>query len=310
MNVTIIGAARRNNGIGEYIARYFHDLGASVTAVLGTTMQTASKAAERLLRYGIQASPYTDFSRMISEKRPEAVAIASPSSTHAAYLRGCVDAGVHVFCEKPCIPPDPEVPDSYLHALFEQASSRGIRIVMNSQWPFSLPFYDALCGRLSPRDVEAFFIHLSPLVHGKEMITESLPHALSLLYARLGPGRIADLAVREQHLGLLVEFVYSSSSGECSVMVEMEQEIHQPRSFSYGFNGRIVRRVIELGSYTIYLTFGNEILKIPDPLELSVGDFMAAVDTGSEPSIHTGHILETTSLLKEIYSRITIETEG
>ena len=37
MKISIIGAGRNNNGIGEYIAKYFHKNKAIVTSVLGTT---------------------------------------------------------------------------------------------------------------------------------------------------------------------------------------------------------------------------------------------------------------------------------
>ena len=36
MKVAIIGARRRHNGIGEYIAKYFHQNGCTVVALLGT----------------------------------------------------------------------------------------------------------------------------------------------------------------------------------------------------------------------------------------------------------------------------------
>jgi len=310
MDVTIIGAARRNNGIGEFIARYFHARGASITAVLGTSEQTTSAAADHLRRYGIKASAYTDFSRMISEQKPDAVVIASPGPTHVSYLQQCVDAGVHIFCEKPIISPGAEVHERFLTDLFDQASSRGIRIAMNSQWPFSLPFYDALCGRFSPGEIESFFIHLSPLMRGRAMIPESLPHALSLMHARVGPGKIEDLSLMETDAGLLIKFFYASLWGRCSVVVELEQEEYQPRSFSYGFNGRIVHRNIEPSTYTISLTYRDKTLKIPDPLELSVGDFITALNTGSQPMIDTEHILETSSLLQDIYREYTMETKG
>ena len=65
MKVSIIGAGRNNNGIGEYIAKYFHKNNVTVISVLGTTTKTARHASTRLKRYGIQASAYTDFDHMI-----------------------------------------------------------------------------------------------------------------------------------------------------------------------------------------------------------------------------------------------------
>ena len=40
---------------------------------------------------------------MVEKEKPDAVVIASPSSTHYEYLKKCVEAGVNVFCEKPFV---------------------------------------------------------------------------------------------------------------------------------------------------------------------------------------------------------------
>ena len=53
MRVSIIGAGRNRNGIGEYIGKYFHAFGAEVTSVLGTTEKTSQEAAVGLRKYGI-----------------------------------------------------------------------------------------------------------------------------------------------------------------------------------------------------------------------------------------------------------------
>ena len=67
MNVALIGSRRNRSGIGQYIARYFHQNGASVTAVLGTTEKSASAAAAALHQYGINATAYTDFAAMAAD---------------------------------------------------------------------------------------------------------------------------------------------------------------------------------------------------------------------------------------------------
>ena len=68
MNIGIIGARRTSNGIGEFIAKYFHAAGAQVNAVLGTTERSSRVAADNLKKYGIMAHPYIDFSRMMNEE--------------------------------------------------------------------------------------------------------------------------------------------------------------------------------------------------------------------------------------------------
>src|SRR3990170_3808815 len=105
MKVSIIGAGRKRNGIGEYIAKYFHKNGARVTSVLGTSEETSTRAAWALKKYGMDSSPYTHFEKMVERERPDTVVIASPSTAHYDYLVKSVDLGLNIFCEKPFIWP-------------------------------------------------------------------------------------------------------------------------------------------------------------------------------------------------------------
>jgi len=100
MKVSIIGAGRKRNGIGPYIGKYFHENGAEVISVLGTTEKTSLQAVTALKRYGVKAKPFAEFNEMIGDEKPDAEVIASPSSTHYEYLLKCVDLGLNVFCEK------------------------------------------------------------------------------------------------------------------------------------------------------------------------------------------------------------------
>lgn len=101
MRTAIIGAGRRNNGIGQYIGKYFQQSGADVVSVLGTSVASAHEAACAMGAYGIRAAAYADFSEMIKAAAPDSVVIASPARTHTEYLFKCTDHNVHIFCEKP-----------------------------------------------------------------------------------------------------------------------------------------------------------------------------------------------------------------
>jgi NAD(P)-dependent dehydrogenase (short-subunit alcohol dehydrogenase family) len=52
LRVSIIGVRRNRNGIGEYIAKYFHHQKASVVAVLGTSEETRCRALAFKIRIG------------------------------------------------------------------------------------------------------------------------------------------------------------------------------------------------------------------------------------------------------------------
>ena len=303
MKTAIIGAGRNKNGIGQYIGKYFQKAGASVISVMGTTRETAQKAAFLLTQYGTDATYYTDFYSMMKKERPDAVVIASPALSHHEYLLKCVEAGVHVFCEKPFVWQDNSDINitSFLENIFETAEYKNLTIAMNSQWPFSLPFYEMLCGPVDKQKTNTFFIRLSPMVSGKEMILDSVPHALSMLYAVFNDGQIDNLKIITEKEKMTVRFHYIFSAGSCEVLIELVRTVHQPRNFSYGFNNKIVHRVIDLKTYDIFFKYSDKILKISDPLELSVGDFISAIRDKRAPLIGKRHIISNMVLLKKIY---------
>jgi hypothetical protein len=308
MKTAIIGAGRNSSGIGQYIGKYFQKNGATVISVLGTTEKTARKASLILAQYGIDATYYTDFNRMMKRERPDAVVIASPALTHYEYLIKCVKEGVHIFCEKPFVWQDKNDIDidSLLENIFERAESNNLTIAMNSQWVFSLPYYEKLCGPIDYQKVDTFFIRLSPIVSGEEMIVESVPHALSILYTVFGDGEIGNLSIEAYKERITTKFHYIFTTGYCEVMIELVRTILQPRSFSYGFNGKIVHRVLDLDTYDIFFKYLDQILMIKDPLELSVQDFIAAVRENRKPLIGKEHIISNMGLLKKNYDACNI----
>jgi len=302
MKVSIIGAGRNNNGIGEYIAKYFHKNKATVISVLGTTKKTARHASARLKRYGIQASAYTDFYNMIEEERPDSVVIASPLPTHFEYIIKSVDASLNIFCEKPFIWHKNDDQQKLIDFIFKKAVGRNLIIAMNSQWPFSMPCYETICGSIDRNKIDTFFIHLSPMVAGKEMILDSVPHALSILYFVLGEGKIIKTDIESYENKIIIRFIYNTNINNCEVLINLEREERQPRSFKFGFNDKIVYRVLDLKDYDIYFKYLDKTLKVADPLELSVKDFISSVRTKREPQIGKLHIMATDYMLKKIYN--------
>jgi predicted dehydrogenase len=302
MKVSIIGASRNRSGIGEYIGKYFHKNGAKVTSVLGTTEETSRNASSALRKYGIESNPYTDFFKMAEDEKPDAVAIASPSPTHYLYLLRCVELGLHIFCEKPFIRPDVDDISEKVEDIFEKVKEKSLTVAMNSQWPFAVKYYRRICGEIEIKKSNRFFMTMSPFVAGKEMIPEAVPHALSLLYCLLGEGEISDLIFESAGKDeVFMKFRYDFGARHCEVFVKLVKKEKQPRDFQFGLNDKIVRRSLNLKNYDIYLNYGSKRLKIADPLELSVRNFMAAVEKKVEPLVGYSHIVSNMSLLKIIY---------
>lgn len=301
MNIAVIGAGRSVNGIGPYIAKYFQKHGMPVVAVLGRSAASSSAAEAELEQYGIQAKPFSSFKTMVKQARADAVVIASPTPTHAAYIEQCLAAGVHVFCDKPFAAPDTPDLMAFLVRCLRTAHNGGLKIAMNAQWPFVLPWYAKLCGKVVPGKVRMFAMRLSPTVSGPAMIPDSVPHGLSILYDALGNGEITELAFERQGEESVIGFTYQTDQTRCAVTITLVQELCQPRTLAFGFDGRMAMRAIDPATYAMSLTYQGKTLKVPDPLELSVKDFISSLDSTQTPRIGPEHIVRTTRLLQQIY---------
>ena len=100
--IGIVGAARRHQGTGPFIAKIFNQLGHNITGVIGTTNESSAQASTQLERqYGIKTQGYTCLENLLSENDIDILVISSPSETHLAYLREALNNQLHVFCEKP-----------------------------------------------------------------------------------------------------------------------------------------------------------------------------------------------------------------
>ncbi len=301
MNVAVIGAGRNRNGTGAFIARFFHKYSWTVTSVLGSTPESSRRAADTLTQYGISASSHSDFSTMVESEILDAVVIATPSVTHGAFLQKAVDAGLHIFCEKPFLWGVNGAGLKELEFLLKRAQEQDLVIAMNTQWPFVLPAYTSLCGPIERPGDHTFFMRLSPSVSGTDMIPEAVPHALSLLYDAFGPGALDYTSFTVCESGMDIMFTYCFESGVCESHIELRREKRQPRSFAFGFDGRIASRTVAMRNYVMTLTCGSATCTIDDPLELSVRDFTEAVASKREPRIGPGPIMTGTRLLNQIY---------
>jgi predicted dehydrogenase len=301
MKIAIIGAGRRRNGIGAYIARYAQAEGALVVAVLAQDEAAARHDADGLKEYGIVADAYVDLGALIEHHRPDGLVIASPAATHADYLNRAIADGMHVLCEKPFIWNN-GCDSTQAAILLDDARARNLIVAMNSQWPFVLPDYEQLCGLPPATQIESFHMRLAPLSIGRGMIPDSMPHALSMLYSVLGPGTLEQLSLVPGPDRLRVSFFYSTVAGQCQVSVELVHETCQPRSFAFGFNGNIARRTIDMATYQIAFTCGNRRCEVADPLQLSVCDFLHACRNNVAPRIGSSHIVATMQMLQQVYA--------
>ena len=303
-NVAIIGPSRNKQGTGPYVAKIFHMLGARLSAVVSSSRQSAAGAAEHLRKeYGDNCEAFADTEKMLESVPVDIVAICSPTTTHLQHLGPSAEAGCHIFCEKPLWWPRKEVrseTDARLVMvetirLVQLCNRKDIVLQLNTQWPFTLPGYYELSPEHSQtaREIRSFTMWLSPVSAGKEMIVDSVPHLLSMLYALFGGGRIHDIrcsrtsssAAEELH----IQFYYQHAAGDCKTALFLNPTAEIPKPAAYAINDRRVDRHVDLPDYLISLKVPGKQLQIADPLLSSVKNFLG--------SIHSVSALDETALI-------------
>lgn len=293
--IAVVGPARSRQGTGPYVARAFHRLGCDIRAVVSSSLASATRAATRLEKeHGIRCRAFAGIEEALEAVPIDIVAICSPPSTHYRYLEAATNAGCHVFCEKPLWWPEqdmhtPECAQRLSNdtlRLVGRARKSSITLQLNTQWVFTLPGFYALHPQASPgpRIIETFSMWLSPQSTGKDMIIDAAPHALSMLYALFGAGRIQDLRCdspgSDPGRDLQIVFDYLHATGDCAVSLGLHSTDALPKPAAYAINRQRVDRHVELPDYLISLRSSGKQVPIVDPLMCSVKNFLGSVHSG------------------------------
>jgi predicted dehydrogenase len=286
--VAIVGARRRRQGLGPFVARELAHAGAEVAGFLGTSAASVQLAHGELRAQGIDAHGYLDFDQLVAREKPDALAVLSPFETHEAYLERALAHGLHALCEKPLLWGGTGVAER-TRALVEAFAKRRLVLAENCQWPFVLPAYRALFPDALAGGVRSFAMHLSPAQGGTRMLPDCLPHPLSLLQAlapgddarveapRFAPSPPGDL---ERAHGLVLEFAYRAGGARVEARVELEASDATPRRAGFGVNGRLAERVVRAADYSLSLAAGSRSVDLPDPLREVIRSFVSELRGG------------------------------
>ncbi len=91
LDVGVVGVANRGaTNLGKME-------GENVVALCDVDADHLAEGAERVPK----AAQYRDFRRMIEREKLDAVVVSTPDHTHAVVTLAALDAGLHVYCEKP-----------------------------------------------------------------------------------------------------------------------------------------------------------------------------------------------------------------
>lgn len=284
VRLAVVGARRRRQGLGAWLARFAQEGGADLRAIAGTSEATVAEAAGPLAG---TVRGYVDVEHLLDDEDLDAAIVASPWATHEEILVGCLERGLHVLCEKPLVwgVGDPAGRGT---ALAEAFVARGLHLVVLAQWPFSLSAYERLHPGVLDRPPERFSMELAPAVRGPEMWPEALPHALRMLAAvRPDPAAVLrDIDVRPVGTGWHFAFTHVvADRPPLRADVSLVHGPRPPRPFAYAFDGHEARRHIEMPSYRQHFVDGDRAVEVPDPARAAVVDFLRRVTDGEAPGL-------------------------
>ncbi len=292
LRVGVVGARQAVQGIGAYVAREFARAGCDVVGIVGTSAATVAEARVDLeRRFGLSCEGYTQLAELLARQRPDIVALCSPAGGHREQLAEALAAGVHVFCEKPLWWDDScrssaggDALASVVAGMAQGFADRGLLLELNTQWPCTLESYrrlhpDVLRGE-APWPVSRFDMLLSPIRRGPDLVVDGAPHALSLLAALTGHGRVEAVSARwpgPDDTALDLAFRYVHARGETAVSLRLRTCPQQPRPAGYGVDGAWAERQVTQPGYRMSLSAAGRSEPLHDPLDLRVARFVADV---------------------------------
>ena len=304
IKVMIIGARRRRQGIGEFLAQAFSMAQADVCAIVGTTAETAAEAQTALhQRYGIQCAAYSSVATALEVETPDIVVICSPFEAHLEQLRLVMQSGAHCLCEKPLWWEQSQDRLAVTRELVDGFRDRGRYLALVAQWPYTLAAFYSLYPQVKDQPITDVEMMLSPMRPGRIMILDAVPHLLSILQHLLGHGQIDNPRLSfsdpdQRHLEL--DFDYRHATGVTRARFRASVCEQPPRPASYAINGLRVEREIILPEYTLSFVGDSGRVELEDPLQLLVNDFLHKVST--QCTLDRESLIDSIAALEQIYA--------
>jgi hypothetical protein len=223
----------------------------------------------------------------------DAVSICTPARLHYGEAKQCLEAGLHVLCEKPLVLNSYAENRSATEELVELSEKKGNILTVNTQWPSVL---DTIKDLVDLSDLKNFSMETQPLSTGVDMLTEQLSHTNSMLVKLIPGGRAQEISfARHSEKHIDAHFKYRTDHSECVVHYRFTHKAERPRKMSFSVNGTEFRR--EVGErYQQRLVTEKTTLDIEDPLKVSIGKFVGAIEGKDSPLISTKEIIENTAL--------------
>jgi hypothetical protein len=258
-----------------------------VVAVAGRTADRARhNAAELAATLGHDVATAADV-RALCAQDIDALLIASPAEAHLEALEAALEHGLACLCEKPIV--GLAEADRGLACLQRFAAAKTV-FVENAQWPLILPVLDALHGS-ARTNAAKLSMGLSPMHGGAEaMVSDSLPHLLSLLLELVPQQSRSSVHVRNvaidsrDPLATLANAVVEVGfeGGSLRAELHLQQVPLQPRPFWFAVDGRRADRRIGKDYALSFVGNGQEVAR-PAPLFALVAQFVELAKGSGSP---------------------------
>lgn len=279
--IIIVGARRRRQGIGEFLANAFVEAGAEIVAVVGTSPETAALAQANLIeQFGIQCTAYDSLAIALAKESADIVAICTPFEAHLQQLELVLAAGINCLCEKPVVWGMGSKNIAQTRQIVDGFIDKNLYLSLVTQWPYTLPTFYELFPREKNKTVATFEMTLSPIRPGPDMVLDAAPHLLSMLYELVGHGEIQASAssFSDDEHELAMSFKYKHKTGITAVKFRAAVCEQIPRPASYSINGHSVSREIELPDYSIWFEGNDRRVPAIDPLNLLTADYLNKIE--------------------------------
>jgi len=293
LRVGVVGA----RGIGKHHAKWFANTGCEVTAIYGTSEESAAAAAAGLKElFGFSGRAFHDWERFRREGGFDACSICSPAESHWANVRDLAADGKHLLCEKPLVWNWETAPLQLIEeatAVVEAAARHGVILGMNAQYPAALEGWSQLYRRRFGREPEYHSLSLVMETKGKprsphgpaEAWVDLGPHPLALIDT-LAPGSVdwGTLRHRGGPQEAVLDFEWVSDPRRISVHLECRRTTDGSMRRLIGnqdltavYEGANVD-----GKFVARLRAGDEEWIGKDLMQVSIERFVEAVLTGDE----------------------------
>lgn len=123
LRAVVIGAGQA--GEGHTVA--LQNVGVDVVAICSRTPSVVSEVARRL---GVEQAS-TDWRKTLDTERPDIVDIATPASAHVEQISAALEAGCHVYTDKPLA-----VEADEARKLYQLSRQKGLRTAIAATWMY------------------------------------------------------------------------------------------------------------------------------------------------------------------------------